>query len=214
MPRFASRRGHSLVESLVVIAIIAILFATQAPALSRAVRAARQMEAQHSIRQEGIGRMADNANSDRTYRRASVTRDEARAAFRRAVKVAQGEILVTEMLYEVRTEAEFRAYWHTLIDPAASAALEFDGGYLEARDPESGETFELRPVEESFMPSGDYVRMWEFLTTRGDSSTASTGRITIMKANGQIDALRYPGEFPAVRVVAELSQRFADAYPD
>jgi hypothetical protein len=200
-----------MIETLVVIAIIAILFAVQMPVLSRAIRYARQTEAKESMRQDRIGKMADNANSARPSFRESITRDEARSAFRQSFKTSGGNILATEILYEVRTEAEFRAYWYALIDPDATGDPTFEGGNLVATDPQTGQTFRLAPNEASALQNGKpYPTGWEFLTTRADSMTAASIGINVQYSDSHVEHVRYPGPFPAVRSVAELSQRYVD----
>lgn len=57
------RKGFTLVEMLVVIAIIGLLIALLMPALSRAREAARSNTCQNNLRQFGIG-MFEHANSD------------------------------------------------------------------------------------------------------------------------------------------------------
>lgn len=205
-----SSRGYSLLELLICVAIISILMAMYASTLSKALAKAKQVAATEGMRQQGIGRMADSANSVRPDQRQSVDallRAECRAAYRQWVDLGQSQTYATEMLFVVRNEAEFRAYWHTLINPENDAELERSGNGIVARD-ESGEEYVLLP-QDTFIGE-TYPVGWEFLSTNlGDTGLNGLG-LNVLYSDGRVAYLTYPGGFPACRAVAELSQQFVD----
>ena len=206
------KRGFSLIELLVVIAIIMILMAMYMATFAKVRAKAMRVVHSESMRQEYLGREADNANAARRMQTPLPGRAECRAAFRRTLPTSEGDILVTQLLYVVRSDAEFEAYWHTLIDPGASGALEFDGRRLLARDGD-GRQYELQPLEDSFHPNLREVVpvAWEFLSTHMEDNTTHNLGINVMFSDGHVEYLRYPGKFPATRTVAELTRRFVES---
>ena len=183
--------GFSLVELLVVLAIISILMAMFAATLSKVRQRAMQIAYAEAMRQDRIGRLAEDANIVRREPRPRPGRAACRAAYRQVLKTAKGEGLVTELRYIVRNEAEFRAYWHTLINPAAAAPLEYDGaGNLLARDPE-GRVFELPPVPRNAWELVDRYAsvpvMWEFLATDMGNTTLTGLACSVVYSDGRIE---------------------------
>ncbi|GMV95423.1 MAG: hypothetical protein AMXMBFR82_52010 [Candidatus Hydrogenedentota bacterium] len=200
--------GFSLVETLVVVAIIAILMALYLPVLSKVMRKAEEVAVKEGFRQEKIGRMADSANSAGKDLGPAPDRDECRAAFRKKVN----DVIATEVLYIVESDAEFNAYWQTMINPAANTPLEYSGsGNLLARD-EFGDVYELLRVDKFLDEGPPFPLGWEFIST--DLSDTSSGTIgtNVIYSDGHVVYVRYPGEFPATRTVAELSHRFVEEY--
>jgi prepilin-type N-terminal cleavage/methylation domain-containing protein len=204
-----NRSGHSLIELLVCIAIIGTLMAMSMPVYVKALRKAQEVGVSESMRQSHIARQADNANIAHRASPDGQDREACRGAYRRTMSdgSGDGEIVVTEMLYDVQSEAEFRAYWYTLIDPDATDPLAFDGdGNLMAVD-EEGDVFLLVPIRR-----GEYGMAWEFLSSVPRESSAGTLGTVVAYPDGHTDYVRYPGAFPACRSVAELSHQFMVAY--
>ena len=208
MLKLRSKQGFSLVETLVVLAIILILMALYLPTLSKAMRKAKEVAGKEALRQQGIGRMADGANSTRPQN-ARPGRDEAREAFRQSLDIGKGDaMIVSEMLYVVTNDAEFRAYYHTLLNPANNTPLVYSGGgALNAYD--EGNNLYVLPVAEVLSGrQGTYPQAWEFIST--DLSDTSSGTLggTVLYSDGHSSYVRYPETYPMTRAVAELSHAF------
>ncbi len=203
------RNGFSMVELLIVIAIILIIAGMYMGVLSRARSKAMQVVAVEAARQSYIGKLAKGANIARPQRE-TYGRGECRRAYRQTLQTGSGDALVTELLYEVRTEAEFRAYWHTLINPDASGSLEFERGALVARD-EDGNEHVLGPLELDRTRGKSFPIGWEFLSS--DMSEMSSGSIgaNVMYSDGHVEYIAYPGRYPVCSTVAALSHRFVQA---
>lgn len=205
------RGGFSLLELLIVVAIISILMSMYMSTLSKAQRKAEQVAVAEGIRQQRLGRMADSANiardSGASRESDDTLRSQCRSAYRQTIPTGKSEAFVTETLYCVQNEAAFRAYWHTLVNPEANAPLEFEGGSAVALD-ESGNRFVLKP--QGTQPGGTHPVEWEFLSTNLTETTLSGLGVSVLYGDGHMGYVRYPGEFPACRVVAELSQRFIE----
>lgn len=202
------RNGFSLVETLVVMAIIGILASMLVAALTRARSKAIQRAAAEAGRQWYIGRLADKANIARPKGNVRYSRDECREMYRQTFDIGSGETLVTVPFYIVTNEDEFRAYWHTVIDPSASEELEFEGGKLVARDEDDNE-FLLTPIENMDQLRKTVPLAWQFLST--DMSEMEAGRsigASVWYSDGHEEYIPYPGKFPVCRTVAELSHRF------
>lgn len=209
-------RGFTLVELLVVVAIIGILAAMYASTFIKVREKANQVVAKEGMRQGNIGRMADDANSARRHRKASpeseAVREQCRAAFRE--DVGNG-VVVSKPRYLVRNDDEFRAYWHTVLNPDNDAPVEFNGDSLVAVDLH-GNRYTL-PLVDGFLDSRtaqghDVPLAWEFISTHlGDANTSSIGA-NVLFVDGNVAYVRYPGAFPITRTVAELSHRFMEDF--
>ncbi len=200
-----------MIELLVVFVIIGILAAMLLPVISKARRAAVLAANQEGFRQKGLGRMADTANIANPKEPEGADRDTCRESFRNVLDTGSAEIFITELWYGVETEKEFRAYWHTLINPSATEPLEFAGGDLIATD-ERGNEFRLPPLGEGAWAASsmdeDFVVAWEFISTHWGETTVQGFGINVMYSNGSTQYIDFPGEFPATSTVAELSHRF------
>ncbi|MDX9974056.1 MAG: prepilin-type N-terminal cleavage/methylation domain-containing protein, partial [FCB group bacterium] len=189
-----SRAGFSLIELLVVIAIIGILFGMYLSTLHKAIGKAKKVAVTEGMRQEQLGRMADGANSANKSS-GPANREECRQAFRHKEQTSEGEILVTEVRYVVRSDAEFRAYWHTMINYDNPDEPQYAGDSLRAID-EDGNEFSLHPIDAngwSAMNVGGktFPLMWEFFSTRvADTTTTGLGA-TVLYNDGHVDYVRY-----------------------
>ena len=103
-------RGHTLIETLVVLAIISVLMALYLPTLSKAMRQAEKVASKEAMHQQTIGRMADSANSAGRGGQSSPSREECRAAYRQNLGPGSArttDVYATELLYVVNNEADF-----------------------------------------------------------------------------------------------------------
>lgn len=199
--------GHSLVELLVCVAIIGILMAMYLPALSKARRKAEEVAVREGFRQGYIGHMADRVNSV-SDQSSNATREMCRTAFRSEQNLGNNPLIVTELKFTVRNEAEFRAYYFTLIDPAASGDLEFDNqGNLTAYD-DSGNEYTLSPINDWSKLRMPQAVAWEFISTNLQETSSGTSGTNVLYNDGHVEYVPYPTRFPACRSVAELSHRF------
>lgn len=205
MVRRTRQAAFSMIEMLVVIAIISILMAMYLPILSKAKKAAMKAAGVEAMRQGNIGRMADNANIAHPKDGAKPTREQARMAYRQPLDTGKSTIYVTEMLYVVRDDKEFEAYWYTLIDPYADFHLEYDEhGNLLAQDGD-GNIVPLS-MHDSFGAPRPYI--WEYISTVGAECSSDEYGTNVMFSDSHVERIRYPERFPASRIVAELSHEF------
>ena len=200
-----AQRGHTLIETLVVLAIIGTLMAMAMPHYVRAIRMAKQTAADEAKRQEYLVR-EDFAKSPEL---GPQLRAQARELFRKRVNAGNFDIFISEMLFGVSTDAEFAAYWHTLLNPANTAPLEFAGNRLLAVD-STGSTFELPVLGGQIVPgmTEKHVIAWDFLSTNMAHSSIGSLGTTAQYITGERAYLSYPGAFPATPLVASLSQQF------
>lgn len=196
-------RGHSLVELLVCIAIIGVIASMYLPVLAKARRKAEEVVVKEGLRQNYIGRMARNVNSSAPFT-AAYSREECREAFRFTIPMAKGETIATRLLYVVNNEDEFRAYWHTFINPAATGPTPSD--YM---TDENGNQYALVPVESYIQRGGAPVpEAWEFISTDLRDTSSGTASTNVAYTDSHVEFVRYPGDYPACAVVAELSHRY------
>ena len=207
-----ANKGFSLVETLVVLTIMLILMALYLPTLSKAMRKAKEVAGKEALHQQAIGKFADGANATRPGKATPKTREQARDAFRQTLDIGKGDnMLISEMLYIVTSDAEFRAYYHTLLNPANTAPLEFDSdGSLKAYD-EADNQFSLQSAELIDSFKGTYAMAWEFLSTVPTETTSGSLGGSILYSDGHVGYLRYQQEFPMTRTVAELSHEFMES---
>ena len=202
------RRGFSMVETLVVLAIMMVLFTLLVPTLTRAVRMAKRTAEGQEMRSEHVGDIAQAIHERPLRLTPQETISVARSNFRFEDEPGRKKF-ITRLLYTVRNDQEFRAYWHTLLNPNNTALPELTrGGELVAFKPE-GQRFELLPVHGgTHVPGPAYLVKWDFISTR----LAETGRGevggNVVYSDGRVVYVPYPQKFPMTRQVAELSHRF------
>lgn len=204
-------RGFSLIELLVVVAIIGVMMAMTLAGLSKAKGAADRVSKAEGMRQHAMGEMADNANLAKPVTE-KPSRTECRAAFHQWLEEPEenGNPLATEMLYVVRTEAEFAAYYHTLINKDNTTPLEYANNMLNAYDPD-GNTFLLPPLGDPLYAAERYGRLpmaWEFLSTDMSETNLTSRIINVLYTDGSVKPMRYGSGYPVTRLVAELSHDF------
>ncbi len=199
--------GFSLVELLVCMAIISILAAMYMVALGKARRKAEEVGVKESFRQDYIGRVADNANSVTVQVSVPMDRGTYRNAFRKQMMTSNGPFWATEVLCEIEDEKSFRAYWNTVINPAAQGELEVRNSMLVAHD-ESGTEFLLKVYAPMGRIGPPVAVSWEFISTDLSDTSAGTLGTNVRYSDGHVEYVRYPGNYPACRSVAELSHAF------
>lgn len=193
--------GFSLIELLVVVAIIGLLMAMYSTALSKAFRLAKGVATAEAMHQNAIAGMADGHEYEGPK--------DPRASFRLVVDTGKSETIVSRLLYIVRTDEEFRAYWHTLLNPGNTATPVINNsGNLIAMTGE-GKRFELPPIgTEVGDGKGPHVVGWEFISTHLEDTANGNIGGNVMYSDGHIQFVNYPGKFPMTPTVARLSHRF------
>jgi type II secretory pathway pseudopilin PulG len=201
------RDGFSMLETLVVLAIIMVLLTLLVPVLTRALRMAKRTAAGEEMHQTVIAQKADEASGGKP---APLTPqqiiDRARTQFWQEAKGSQAAIYSTP-LYVVTSDLEFRAYWYTLLNPENTDVPEFKrDGTLIAYTPE-GKRFDLPPVDAAGPNSAHPIR-WDFVSTRLEETGRGDMGGNVAYADGRNAYVAYPREFPMTQMVAELSHRF------
>jgi prepilin-type N-terminal cleavage/methylation domain-containing protein len=203
--------AFSLIELLICVAIIAILFAMYAAVLGKAQEKAKDTALLEALRQRGIGEFADG---DEYRRTCSGSIEEIRRCCREAywqlVDTGKTDMVYTELRYLVTSNAQFRAYWYTLINPHAEGEFEFTESSVVVEDAE-GNNFTLNAVGNWQDPDYDhavYPVMWEYLSSSMADMNNTSLNIQVLYTDGGVGTIRYPGEFPVTETVAELSYRF------
>ena len=196
-----TQRGFSVLELLICVAIIAILMAMYSVTLSKALRKAKSVAGAEAMHQQDIDRML------------GVDVSNPLDAYRRPLDLGNGrEATITEMAYVVRNDAEFRAYWHTLIDPDQLDAPVFgDDGTLFAFDPE-GNLFRLAKITSETPAGPSFPVAWDFISTVPSETALGDAGGNVLYSDGHIKYLQYPGPFPMSRTVATLSHEYMVAY--
>jgi prepilin-type N-terminal cleavage/methylation domain-containing protein len=203
-------RGFSLIETLVVLAIISVLMAMLTTALVKAVRMAKSTAAGEEMRQENLGKAAAQIHEGKDRPRTpEKTVQEARAEFRRVIGGGMQRITST-VLFVVRNDDEFQAYWETLLNPWNPNLPQFTpDGHLIAVTP-SGTRYELPPVGGD-VDGGAYPVTWEFIST--DLSETGRGDMggNVIYSDGRREYVPYRFSFPMTRSVAVWSHEFVEA---
>jgi type II secretory pathway pseudopilin PulG len=204
------RDGTSMIETLVVLAIIMVLMTILVPALTRALRMAKSTAAGEEARSDRVGEIAVAAHEGRPDELApeqAVAR--ARDMFRHEVRTRSVPRVMSAPLFIVRNDAEFRAYWYTLLNPQNTETPEFTrSGELIAFTPE-GQRHELPPVGgPGREPDQSYIVRWEFMSTKLHETGRGDLGGNVIYSDGRREYMPYPTRFPMTQQVAELSHRF------
>lgn len=196
-----AKAGFSLVELLVCIGIIGILAGMYLSSLSKAIDKAKGVAVIQAMRNGGGPPVTDSRDP-------AVIRQECRAAFRFTLTSQKEPIICTRIVrFVVTNVADFRAYWFTLIDPAASGPLKFDAdGNLIAKDDKGQERVLYMTQLSSRL--GTFPTAWEFLSTDLTQTSLKNIGTTVSYSDGHVEYIKFPGAYPACGTVAELSQRF------
>jgi len=207
MARRRGRLGFSLLETLVVLAIIMILLTLLVPVLTRALRMAKRTAAGEEMHSERVGEIAtaihEGGPEKLTPEQAVL---QARAYFRKEGQAGQKKI-VSHLLFSVQDDDEFRAYWNTLLNAQNTALPEFTrSGYLIATTPE-GHRYELPPADAELRGAARIAR-WDFISTRLEETGRGDLGGNVIYTDGRIEYVPYPQRFPMTRQVAELSHRY------
>lgn len=210
MKSISRQSGFSMIETLVVLAIIMVLMTLLVPVLTRAVRMAKATAAGEEMRQERAGDMARAVHEDKSPKKLTPEQAVAQArSYFYEEKTTGQKAIFSRPVFVVTNDLEFRAYWHTLLNKQNTQLPEITrSGELIAFTPE-GQRFELRPTNGGTrIPGPAYPMMWEFMSTRLEE----TGRMdmggNVIYSDGRREYVAYQHRFPMTRQVAELSHRF------
>jgi prepilin-type N-terminal cleavage/methylation domain-containing protein len=183
--------GFSLMELLIVVAIIGILMAMYMTTFSKVYRRIKTDTAQATMDQTA------GAFKEMASEHPSVV-DCRRDFFQ---KIGKNEFMCL-LYYRVDNDAEFIAYWHTLLNPDSDVSPVYKGVYIEVTDPR-GNTYRLEP----------HVMRWSFIAYRdGGVEPRPLGVDYHNPDTGRFDYMRYPSEFPATPIVAALSYQFLEEF--
>jgi hypothetical protein len=160
-----------------------------------------------AFRQDNIGRAADTANFARGAGHKPTDGAVFRDAYRKQLTLSDEPVWVTEVLCEIESEGAFRAYWFTVIDPAAQTPLEYRNDSLVAHDDKKNE-FLLKMFSSTGRAGPTVPVSWEFLSTNLQETSSGSMGTTVRFTDGHVEYVPYPGNFPACRSVAELSHVF------
>jgi len=207
---FDKRAGYSILELLIVVGIISILVFLQLGSMHRVLGKVKNSARGEALRQAALGREAD-AVHEGPVRTLPANPIECIVAFKQTLDTGKEKIFVSEMLYVVKSGAEFRAYWNTMLNPNVLYSPEYDGDTLLARDPD-GKIFPLPPLYGSHLDAsnrhGTFPIAWDFLSSNPQDNTSGELGSEVLYSDGHIEFVRYPGKFPAVREVADLTRQY------
>lgn len=204
--RRVASRGFSIIEMLVVLAIISILMLMLTTALVKAVRMAKSTAAGEEMRVENIGTQAAAVHEGSPKHEAEKVRDHARNEFRATGRGGMQKI-VSRLLFVVKSDIEFRAYYHTLLNPANVTLPEFARHGALIALTENGERFELPPIG-SDVKGPAYPVSWEFISTRLSETGRGDIGGNVIYSDGHRVYMPYPNQFPMTKSVALLSHEF------
>lgn len=202
-----SQSGFSIIELLVAVAIIGMLMALYSSVLGKAMRAAKGVASGEAMHQKTITKMTGAPAPDQP------TPEYAREVYRQVLDTGKNEAIMTEVLFVIRDDAEFRAYWNTLLNPENEDEPNYTSGGSLIAYTKGGNEFQLAPVGNAHeVQKGPYVVGWEFLSTVLSETSTGTLGSNVMYSDGHINFVRYPGEFPVTATVAKLSHEFVDDF--
>jgi prepilin-type N-terminal cleavage/methylation domain-containing protein len=204
------RHGFSMLELLIVVGIISILVLMYLVTFQKVLGKVKDSARAEAIRQDMLGREAA-AIHEGPLRDEPATPEECRQAFRKRLDTGKEKILVSELLYVVKTPEEFRAYWNTMLNPNSIYPPVYEGTTLMALDPE-GDVFPLPAIMDSHSAAHDkhgaFPIAWDFLSANPSDNTSNSIGAEVLFSDGHMEYVRYPGQFPCVKEVANLTRKF------
>lgn len=211
--------GFSLLETLIVLAIIMVLMAIAMPHYLKAIRQAKEVAGNEAKRQSFLlqeiariqcGEIPPNFSAEAAERLC------ARRSYRRAIDAGKFDLIVTQLLYQVGTDAEFNAYWNTLINVDESVPVSFTAsGELIATD-EDGAQHVLPKAKESIDEKGGskHIIAWDFISTKMAHMNSDFAGTVVLLSDGSRTRVDYPDPLPgttvSTRTVAILSNRYME----
>lgn len=210
IPSPHQNRAFSLLEVLVAIAIIGALMLLLLSHLGPAQKVAEERVRKEGFRQLAIHQYSEPDSSGAYF--APFGCEVTRSAFLQRVTVAGTgqESYITEMKYVVRSQEEFAAYYHTLLDKANTSQLEWQGSALVATAPGGGEHL-LPPLlnwVEANKLYGRFPVMWEFVSTNPSEMTASPYRVGVFWSDGSVTSETIGDAWPISTATARLGHVF------
>ena len=197
------KRGFSLLELLLVIAALGIIMAMYLSVFAKVRANAKDVVTDEAMHQEQV----DHAARVRLQGPGRLT---ARAAYRSMREWRDRREFSTALLYRVRNDQEFEAYWYTLIDKEAEGELVFESNNLVAKD-KNGNEYLLRSFENykgSDRAYAGVVLSWTFVSTYAGDMDSTGAEHLVWYGDGRGRYYRYPSTFPISQTVAELSRKF------